>query len=260
VKTNAKILIPVLVAIVAVAAYWMLLLSPKRDEIAKLDKSIAGKEVELKTAQSQLAGYQKAKTRYKANYTTLTRLGKAVPGDDDVRSLMVQLDTAADDAGVDFATINVGGSSVAAPVAPTTGATDPSAPKVPPGAVAVGSAGFSALPFSMSFKGDFFDLSSFFGRMERFVNVHNERIDVTGRLLLVDSITIAPEQTGAGTAFSTLKAQIGASSYLVPADEDMLAGATPEGPAGTAGGSTPAPAGGTTPTPPTTTATVTGVR
>jgi hypothetical protein len=259
VKTNAKILIPVVVAVAAAAAYWMLLLSPKRDEIAKLDKSIAGKEVELKTAQSQLATYQKAKARYKANYTTLTRLGKAVPGDDDVRSLMVQLDDAADDAGVDFSTINVGGSS-AAVVAPPTGVTDPTAPKVPPGAVAVGSAGFSALPFSMSFKGDFFDLSSLFNRMERFVNVRNERIDVTGRLLLVDSITIAPEQTGAGTGFSALKAQIGASSYLVPADEDMLKGATPEGPAGTSGGSTPAPAGGSTPTPPTTTATVTGVR
>ncbi len=258
-KTNAKILIPVLVAVAAAGAYWMLLLSPKREEIAKLDKDIAAKRVDLKTAQGQVTEYEKAKTRYKVNYTTVARLGKAVPGDDDVRSLMVQLDTAADSAGVNFATIQVGQTGGAPAGTPgTPGATtDPAATTPPPGAVAVGSAGFSALPFSMSFKGDFFDLSNFFNRMERFVNVRNERIDVTGRLLLVDSITIAPEQTGTDSGPSTLKAQIGASSYLVPADEDMLAGATPAGPAGTAGA--PAP-GGTTPTPPTTTATVTGVR
>jgi hypothetical protein len=257
VKTNAKILIPVLVAVAAAGAYWMLLLSPKREEIAKLDKDIAAKRVDLKTAQGQVTEYEKAKTRYKVNYTTVARLGKAVPGDDDVRSLMVQLDTAADSAGVNFATIQVGQTG-GAPAGTPGATTDPAATTPPPGAVAVGSAGFSALPFSMSFKGDFFGLSNLFNRMERFVNVRNERIDVTGRLLLVDSITIAPEQTTGGGGLSTLKAQIGASSYLVPADSDMLAGATPEGPAGTPG-TTPAPSGGT-PTPPTTTATVPGVR
>jgi hypothetical protein len=258
VKTNAKIIIPVLVALAAAGAYWMLLLSPKREEVAKLDKSIAEKQVALKTAQDQLGEYEQAKKRYKANYTTLTRLGKAVPGDDDVRSLMVQLDDAASDAGVNFATINVG-SSVGTPSTPD-GQADPNAAKVPPGAVTVGSAGFSALPFSMAFKGDFFGLSSFFNRLERFVNVRNERIDVTGRLLLVDSITIAPDQVLSGGDFSALKAQIGASSYLVPADADMLEGATPQGPAGTPGGSTPPAGDSGTPTPPTTTATVTGVR
>ena len=259
-KANAKILIPVLVAVAAAGAYWMLLLSPKREEIAKLDKDIAAKRVDLKTAQGQVAEYEKAKARYRVNYTTVARLGKAVPGDDDVRSLMVQLDSAADSAGVNFATIQVGqngGAPAGTPGAPGT-TTDPAAKTPPPGAVAVGSAGFSALPFSMSFKGDFFGLSNLFNRMERFVNVRNERIDVTGRLLLVDSITIAPEQTTGGGDLSTLKASIGASSYLVPADSDMLAGATPQGPAGTTG-TTPAPSGGT-PTPPTTTATVPGVR
>ena len=46
------------------------------------------------------------RTHYKANYATVVRLGKAVPTDDDTRSLVVQLDAAAKRSGVDFDTIN----------------------------------------------------------------------------------------------------------------------------------------------------------
>ena len=40
----------------------------------------------------------------------MVRLGKAVPEDDDVRSLLVQIDAEAGGADVDFRTIQVGGS------------------------------------------------------------------------------------------------------------------------------------------------------
>ena len=46
----------------------------------------------------------------------VARLGKAVPADDDVRSLMVQINSAADRSGVDFRTISIGGAG-----APTAG-------------------------------------------------------------------------------------------------------------------------------------------
>jgi hypothetical protein len=53
-----------------------------------------------------------------------------------------------------------------------------------------------------------------------------------------------------------IRAEIGASSYIVPSSEGLTAGATPKGPAGTTAASAPA-SGGSTPA--TTTATVTGV-
>ena len=62
----------------------------------------------------------------------------------------------------------------------------------PPGTVSVGSAGFSAMPFTFGFEGSFFRLSNFFNRLEDFVTVTNKDVDVTGRLLLLGSISLAP--------------------------------------------------------------------
>jgi hypothetical protein len=202
------------------------------------------------TGQLTLGAYRKAREGYGSNYATVVRLGKAVPADDDTRSLLVQLDSAARSSGVDFRAISVGGAQ-AAPTPAAAGA--PSASTPPPGAVSVGSAGFSAMPFTFSFRGSFFNMSEFFSRLERFVSVRNARMDVTGRLLRLESIVLKPDQEG----FPSIRAEIGASSYLVPSSEGLTAGATPTGPNGAAAPAAPAaPAGAT---PPTTTATVSGV-
>ena len=107
------------------------------------------------------------------------------------------------------------------------------------------------MPFTFSFRGTFGNLSHFFARMERFVTLRNERMNVTGRLLRLETLDLQVDQTG----FPRIRAQIGASSYLVPPTQGVTAGATPLGPAATPA-ATPAPAGG--PAVPTTTSTVTG--
>ena len=250
---SPKILIPVLAAVAAVAAFYFLALAPKREEIARVDKDIAAKQAQLDQALSQAETYEAARANYKTNYTTLTRLGKAVPGDDDVRSLLVQLDDAATRSKVDFHSINVGaGATAATPGTAGAAATAPSGLAPAPGTVPVGSAGFSAMPFSFGFEGSFFRLSDFFNRVEDFVTVQNNRIDVTGRLLVLGSISVAVEDD-----LKHMKAQIGAASYLVPPAE-AIEGATPASLAGGSQGAAP-PQGGAG-TPPTTSATITGVR
>ena len=246
---NKTLLIAVVAAAAASAAFWFLALSPKREEAASLSTKITAKQSELTTAQQTLAGYKKSKTAYGKNYASVVRLGKAVPEDDDVRSLLVQIDAQAGGAGVDFRTIQVGGQG-----STTAAATDAAGgtPVVAPGAVSVGSAGFSAMPFSFSFRGKFANLSNFFSRMERFVTLRNEQLNVTGRLLRLETIDLQVDQDG----FPNIRAQIGASSYLVPETQGLTAGATAQGPAAATPASTPAPAGG--PAAPTTTATVTG--
>jgi hypothetical protein len=245
------ILLVAVAAAAMVGAYWMLVLAPKREEAAAIDKQIAAKQAELASAEAEVATYEQARTSYKANYSLVARLGKAVPADDDVRSLMVQINAAADRSGVDFRTINVGGGEGAPSTGP--GATAPSAGPTPPGASAVGSAGFSTMPFSFNFNGKFMELGKFFSRLDRFVAVKPNGLDVTGRLLLLNSITVTPD-TAKG--FPALNAEVKASSYLLPSTETATAGATAAGPA--AAGSTPPD--GTTPTAPatTTTATISG--
>jgi hypothetical protein len=246
VTRSPKTVIPVLAAVAAVAAFYFLLLSPKREEAAKLDADIAAKQVQLDNSRTQVAAFEKTRANYKTNYTTLTRLGKAVPADDDVRSLLVQINDAATRSKVDFHSINIGAAGNAAKQAAGTGGLAP-----PPGTVPVGSAGFSAMPFSFAFEGSFFRLSDFFNRLDKFVTVTNKDIDVTGRLLLLGSIAVTPQAD-----LKHMTAQVGAASYLVPVAKG-IEGATPTSPTAGAQGAAP-PDGGVTTTPPT--ATITGVR
>jgi hypothetical protein len=267
VSRRNTMLVVAVAAVAAVAAYWMLVLTPKREEASKLSKSIVTKQGELKAAEGQLATYELARTGYKANYSLVARLGKAVPADDDVRSLMVQLNAAAAKSKVDFRTIQVGSGAGAAPApapapAPaasadsgSSGSKDSSAasgaksgstpapaavapPVTVPGSTPVGTAGFSQLPFQFSFKGSFFNLGDFFERLDRFVAVNQKRLDVTGRLMVLDTIALAPDATG----FPNIRASIGATTYMLPATQGLTAGASAQGP-GTATGSTPAAPG-----------------
>jgi Tfp pilus assembly protein PilO len=237
VTKNKTLLIAVVATAAAMAAFWFLALAPKREEAAALEAQIAVKETELATAQATLAGYTKSKDNYGKNYATVVRLGKAVPEDDDIRSLLVQLDAEAGGTNVDFRTVEVGGAAA------TAGATP-----------AVGTANFEATPFTFTFKGTYENLSQFMARMERFVNLRNEKMNVTGRLLRLETIDMQVDSLG----FPKIIARIAGKSYQVPETQGLTAGATPAGPAAATPAGTPAPSGG--PSVPTTTATVPGAK
>ena len=237
-RTN-KILISVVALGLAVCAYYFLLLAPKREEIAKLDTKVATAQAEVAQGQQTLITYEGARKSYKANYALLARLGKAVPADDDIRSLLIQLESAADRTGVDFAKIELGsGLSGATPA--TAAAAEPTDLAAAPGSVPVSGGALSAMPFNFSFTGQYFDLSSFFAKLEHFVTVKNRRIGVTGRLMRLESVKISPASAG----FPLMQAEIGAATYLVPPVQPIGAAQ--------AAGTTPPATPGTTP--PTTTA------
>jgi hypothetical protein len=248
-RTN-KILLAVFAAAAVAGAFWFLILSPKREDAAKLQTDIAAKRSELTQAQQQMAGYERARAAYKSNYAKFARLGKAVPGDDDVRSLLVQLDSASAKSNIDFNTVTVGGG--AAPDTGTTPAGGETTLAKAPGLVPIGSTGVSALPFTLNFNGSFFGLSDFFNRLEHFVSVRNDKVSANGRLLRIETLKLSPGSTG----WPSMKAEVGAASYVIdPLDAPSAApaGGTTPGttatPASTSGGSTPS----------TTTATATGV-
>jgi hypothetical protein len=257
-RRNSILLVAVAFA-AAAGAYWMLVLAPKKTEATQLGTQISTKRTALAAAQDELATYEKARAAYKVNYSKIARLGKAVPADDDVRSLLVQLNAAADASKVDFRKISLGGASGApgapapgAAAAPVAGAATP-----PPGSTAVGTAGFTTMPFSFAFKGSFNGLGDFFNKLDRFVKVNHNGLDVTGRLLLLNSITLQPDTT---KGFPLLSAEVSANSYLLPPTQGLFEQATAEG-LQAAGGTTPPAAGApatTTPPATTTTATVSG--
>ncbi len=229
---TTQLLIGVLVIGAAAAAYWMLLLSPKREEATKLTTQVAVAQAQLAQSQATLADYEKAKQSYQTNYATLVGLGKAVPADDDTRSLLVQLDAAAKRSAVNFTNLDVMQAAATTPGA--TVATSAS------GAVNVG--GFSTMPFSFAFDGQFGTLSSFLARLQRFVTLRGDKVEVNGRLVRIDNITLQPGEGG----WPNLHAQIGAFTYVVP---DAASSAPAAG-----GATTTAPGGATTTTTPSTSA------
>ena len=229
-----SILIAVVALLAAVAAFYFLVLSPKREEITRLDAEIATQEAAVEQARLMLAGYEKARDSYKRNYATLARLGKAVPADDDVRSLMVQLESTADRSGVDFQKIELStGLGGEAPTEPAdSGGTELAAA---PGTVPVAGGALSAMPFSFTFTGSYFDLSSFMARLEHFVSLNNRRLDATGRLLRLESVSIAPSTLG----FPDMQAEINAATYLVPPVQGVEEAAPSAPPSGSTTQATP---------------------
>ena len=241
---SLKIVLPVALLAAMAAAAWFLVIAPKREEAARLSAEVATADAELADLQAKVADYTKARERYPSDVATVTRLGKAVPADDDTGSLMVQLDSASRRSGVDFSSIQLTGDAAgAAPAAGTANQTVTPGATIP-GAVVVPGSDVSTMPFTFAFEGDYFGLSSFLARLQRFVTLRDQRISVNGRLLRVESISLKPADGG----FPHIVAQVKASSFLAPAAESRPAGGSAAAPS--AGGATSTGGGGSTPATP----------
>jgi Tfp pilus assembly protein PilO len=110
-----------LVAIVGVvAAFWFGVLAPKRKEASDLKTQVGQLQSQLSDQQQTIASAQQARSSFAADYHKLVVLGKAVPGDSDQASLLVQLNALAQRAGVSFQSLSL--DQAAAGAAPTTSA------------------------------------------------------------------------------------------------------------------------------------------
>lgn len=249
----------------AVAAAWFLLLAPKRDEAARLTDQVAVERQRLETAQASAEQAASAKRDYAADYAAVARLGKAVPADAAVPSLVYQLEQVAKSKRIDFRKIKLDATAaVAAPSAPQppqdspaggqdgassapAGQSSPNAPAtgagaagLPPGAT-VGPAGFPVMPFSFVFDGKFFDMQRFLAALDRLTTVSGDgELAVKGRLLTINGVALSAGRKG----FPQVSASVSANAYILPADQGLTAGATASSPAPAGdpsnGGSAPA--------------------
>jgi hypothetical protein len=99
---------------------------------------------------------------------------------------------------------------------------------LPPG-VSVVAAGFPAEQFTFTFAGSFFRLADFFDRLQGFVVAKGNQVSISGRLMTLNSVSLAPGVGG----FPSITASVSATTYLEPATQGLLIGATPGGPAAT---------------------------
>jgi hypothetical protein len=275
VTARDRIVLMVVAAVAIVAGSWILLIQPKRQQATKLDTQVQTLQTQLSTARGQINSGLAARAAFAGDYTQLARLGEALPQDDDVPSLIYQIQTAASAAKVDFRSLQMTpGSSSGSPAPTPTPSTTPSTSSVgsavnssssssaasaaaaaaavlPPGA-SVGPAGFPTEQFSFSFTGSFFHMSDFFNRLERFVVANNGTITVSGRLLTINGISLGAGPNG----FPQISANVSATTYMAPAGSGLLAGASPLGPASTTASTTSSSSGSASPAPATITPTI----
>jgi Tfp pilus assembly protein PilO len=216
-----------MVSLALLAAVWFMLVAPEREKASKLGTSLTAASAQLATAEAELSSARGAQTRYASAYASIVSLGKAVPPAQEVPSLIFQLDQASNQKQVEFNSIATGsaGSSGAAGAGGAGAAA----------ASTTASSAFTQMPFTFVFNGSFFNLEHLFQKLNHFTErTVSGSLQVSGRLLTVQSVKLAPLTAGGATQASkgVLSGSITATAYVLPASQGLTAGASPAGPAG----------------------------
>jgi Tfp pilus assembly protein PilO len=187
VKQRDKLLISVIAVVGVLAAGWLTMLAPKRQDARDLDAQIV-------TAQSQLAGVSARAAQYRAARQSLLkhpeafrRAGRALPTRAATPDLLRALTRTARGTGV-----KIGDFSTSAGSADATGQ----------------AAGIGSVGLSLSFDGDFLALQRYLARLQRFVAVSRKEVDAKGRLIALNSVQLSRGN-------KTLTAKVAATVYVL---------------------------------------------
>ena len=161
-KRREVYIIPPLVGVVLIVAWYFLLLSPARAKLSALDSQVQAQQAALATAQQDVARLESYKKTAPQSRAEIVRLGKMLPQSEGIPSLIIELTKTADASGVDLNSIS-------------RGATQPGTP-------------FGLQSVSLQVTGRFFDIEDFLYRMETYVAFRNASFRVTGRLLEVTTL------------------------------------------------------------------------
>jgi Tfp pilus assembly protein PilO len=207
----------VLIAVVLIAvlgAAWMLVVSPERKQAGELNAQVSAAQAQLTTAEGQVADARAAQSQYAAAYSSVVSLGKAVPPTQEVPALIDQLAQASNRKNVEFASITSGSSGSSASAA---------------------SAAFTALPFTFTFEGSYFDLEHLFNQLTSFAtSTTSGDLQINGRLLTIQSVKLAPggSTTSSKNPSSRLTGSITATAYTLPASQALTGTASATSPTG----------------------------
>jgi len=235
-SANNKLIVAMVAVAALAGAFWMLLLSPKREEASKLSTEVSQARESLSQHRSEVAIAVQARREFPVAYHQLVVLGKAVPGDDDTPSLLVQLNRIAHNSKVRFQAVSLngkgGGEEAPPPAAPAASETpvpptEVAASTMPLGAT-IGPAGLGVLPYTLTFKGNFFRIADFVKGLDKLVRTENSKVTVYGRLITIDGFQLGVDSE---SAFPQLEATFEITAYVTPPSEEGVTGeATPEGP------------------------------
>ena len=180
------------VTLVVALLGWFVLVSPQRSRASSYEADIV--LVEQQISEARAAALQ-ASDSEPIRAADLFRLTKAMPSDNDIAGVLLELSRVAGETGIQFDQI------------------------VPQATVNAGT--FRAQPIELVFTGNFYALSDFLYRMRNLVSVQRGRLLANGRLFSVDKIQFVE----ADSHFPNIKAILGVSAYLY--GTSPIAGAPP---------------------------------
>jgi Tfp pilus assembly protein PilO len=238
--SSSRTIVAILAIVALAVLFWMLLLSPKREEASKLNSEVEQLTASLAESQAAVAKGEAARREFAADYRQLVVLGKAVPAGDETASLFVQLNGVSAKAGAKFESLKLGttegseeteAGTETAPPAGESGETvvppTEAAAALPPLGAKVGPAGLSVLPYNLSFKGNFFQVADFLNGLDGMIHTRDSKLAVDGRLVTVNGFSLAPD---AEQGLPRLNANFSVTTYLVPPNQGVTAGASPTEP------------------------------
>lgn len=181
---------------------WFLLVRPQGAKIKSLRAQQAEVQRKIDDRRQQTAAARGTPTIHVAD---VYRLAKAMPDKVDMPDLLLELSQLARDSGIEFDSITP--------------------------AAAASLTGYQVVPITVTFNGNFFNLSDFLYRLRTLVDVQNAELDATGRLFNVDTISFSEGTSG----FPSIQASlvIDAFVYGNAASDGAAPAATPSGDTGT---------------------------
>jgi Tfp pilus assembly protein PilO len=268
------IALPVLLLAVA---FYLMVLSPKRQEASTLAEENAALEQQVDDQNAVADFGEAARKDFPKYYSRMIVLGKAVPESADSASMLVQLNSISGSAGVEFRGLELGeGSAASSEVSgepPPAATTEPSvsevsaesttettegeattttevtatttapvpatetAAAVMPIGATVGPAGLPTLPYDLTFRGDFFQIADFIAGVDRLIGLKKSASQVAANGRL---LTIDGFSLKGGRPGSSpeLDALFAMTSYVTPGGQGLTLGASPTAPGAPLGGDT----------------------
>jgi hypothetical protein len=230
-EQNTKTALAVIAIIVAAAAFWLLLLSPKRDKASELSEQVSVAKVSLNTEKARAAEGLAAKKEFRRDYQQLILLGKAVPTEAETASLLVQLNALGRSTSTPFLGMasETEGSEEAEATTATGAPAETTVSDEPPLASEVGPAGLRAMPMKLGYAGGYFALAELLKHVDGMVTTKHGRVAADGRLVTIDNFLLEPMDNAVN--FRIVGGLVNVTSYTTPPDQGLTAGASLAGPA-----------------------------
>ncbi len=171
--------------LVIIVAWYFLIISPKRDELAEAKDRRDTEQRKFETDRARVERLPEERSAARQATEDLLKINKLVPVDEQIPSLIIELNNSANQAGIDFVKIT------------------------PSTEVVVGNE--TVVPLDLTFEGRFFDVNDFLYRVENYARIEGSDVNVSGRFVSVVEILM---QEADYLEWPNVTTKLGVNTYM----------------------------------------------